>query len=230
MDDYRGFERARRQLAPFAQKTSADRDGDEQQCKQRRPCRSYQDVEIVPFLQLFDWPHKQLAVLRAWPRHSGEQRRHWINVSQLRSRRAGSSDRRTRRPPAAPWRLLCSFAPATSPPCLPLMPPTGPFVWTILGSSLTSVPRGARGQRPADAPGSSRYRCPPRGRAPRARRFRRQHRFIYAQIWRTKSYARRGYWCVVGRGAAGVTVFTGVGGAGFGGSAVVGGNTICKVT
>src|SRR5215469_15456040 len=36
------------------------------------------------------------------------------------------------------------------------------------------------------------------------------YRFIYAQIRRTKTYAWRGYWCVVGRGATGVTGFTGV--------------------
>jgi hypothetical protein len=63
MDHYRTHERARGPLALFGQETGAERDGNEQQGEQRRPCRSYQQVEVVPSLQRIGWPHKQTPVL-----------------------------------------------------------------------------------------------------------------------------------------------------------------------
>jgi hypothetical protein len=58
-------------LALFGQVTGAERDGNEQQGEQRRPCRSYQQVEVVPSLQRVGWPHKQIPVLPR-PQHFGD--------------------------------------------------------------------------------------------------------------------------------------------------------------
>ena len=49
MDHYRAQERARGFLALFGQETGAERQGDEQQGEQSRPCRSYQQVEVMLF-------------------------------------------------------------------------------------------------------------------------------------------------------------------------------------
>src|SRR5580692_3417421 len=58
MDDDQAHERMRCRLALFGQKTDAKRDGNEQQGEQGRPCCSYQQVEVVPFLQRFDHLNK----------------------------------------------------------------------------------------------------------------------------------------------------------------------------
>src|SRR5215469_6255175 len=57
MYDYRAHERARRQLTLLGQITRTERNGNEQQAEQGRPCRSYQNVKVVPLLQRFDRPH-----------------------------------------------------------------------------------------------------------------------------------------------------------------------------
>src|SRR5580692_4814066 len=63
MYNYRAHERARPQLMLLGQIARAERNGNEQQTEQGRPCRSYQKVKVMPFLQHFDRPHKRPPTL-----------------------------------------------------------------------------------------------------------------------------------------------------------------------
>src|ERR1700691_5311153 len=58
MENDRAHKSARRRLPLPSQEPGAARDCNEQQCKEKRSCRSYQHVEVVPFLQRADYRHE----------------------------------------------------------------------------------------------------------------------------------------------------------------------------